>query len=985
MQAAPLLANGRSRQIGGRCARRCSAPVRMRKLVALRSIVVQDVLLAELLPDTPMTRCARKHVHFERWSVGARSFAQARKSVAAKRPARRVEGWRLLGQLFEAASTGSESFSCFEAADALKDTDPQVRHAVCRAVRKALGAIMAREEADADGDVMALPFPAKTALAAALGHCLQDPAYDVRLAAGITLSCLGAAGAVAAKAALLGKGDSTASALFTLSRMGRDGVGVLEEVTASLKESEEELRAAAVKVLGSVCEPRSIETLLTCLKEEQSPLVRLEVVKALQHFSSCCCPAGHRLKPFTTKEVYTCDRCSEQCADGTQMFGCRTCDHDLCKGCAESASQRLVVEGLKDALVADADWAVRRAIVKALPNLGEGGEAATVALADADGDVRHAALELLGKLATEGEGDQHAADVATLLGWRRSDCGEAVTNGGPVDCEPRVRAAAAVALAKMSARDYDAAVEKLLDDEAPETRRWAAWGIGRLSTITPDDALGERAAKLADMVSSDPEADVRKAAIASLGLFGMPAYKHAGQIAKALSADAAAAVRLAAVETLADMGEAAISHLGELVSALKDDCRYVRIAAAKALGDLASHEAAGSCKAEEASTGLARCLAKDRSLGVGVACIRSLQQLGPHGRRHAALLGCLLQGSQCDDQPPPDLYTRKAAADALGQMEEAGAQEAKVLASALKKDPSSTVRYCAAWALGDLGELVASCAGAGASCAAALKDKDPDVRDASARALGAMGTAGEGHAKALAACLLDSASDVRAAAARALRGMRKSVGSYAKDLANMLLNDKSAAVRAAAANALGATAACGVPYVADLKRALSDSDVDVRVAAVNSLGELAENSPAAGAEIAAALAVALADEGELPRVFALEHIGTIGEVALAQLPDVEKALGASSGEVRKAAAGTIGAFGERVGEGSARKLAALLEDRSNEVRAAAATALGSLGKAVAGGFADSLRQLQKECEDDEEVKVAVDDALRRLLDGSGSM
>lgn len=45
------------------------------------------------------------------------------------------------------------------------------------------------------------------------------------------------------------------------------------------------------------------------------------------------CPKQHRLKPFTYGNNTLCDICRVDYAPGTQMYGCRHCDYDVCDTC----------------------------------------------------------------------------------------------------------------------------------------------------------------------------------------------------------------------------------------------------------------------------------------------------------------------------------------------------------------------------------------------------------------------------------------------------------------------------------------------------------------------------------------------------------------------------------------------------------------------------------------------------------------------------
>jgi len=49
------------------------------------------------------------------------------------------------------------------------------------------------------------------------------------------------------------------------------------------------------------------------------------------------CPGNHALKDFVTNvSGFTCDNCSMKLPEGSVMYGCRSCDFDLCANCARS-------------------------------------------------------------------------------------------------------------------------------------------------------------------------------------------------------------------------------------------------------------------------------------------------------------------------------------------------------------------------------------------------------------------------------------------------------------------------------------------------------------------------------------------------------------------------------------------------------------------------------------------------------------------------
>ncbi len=128
----------------------------------------------------------------------------------------------------------------------------------------------------------------------------------------------------------------------------------------------------------------------------------------------------------------------------------------------------------------------------------------------------------------------------------------------------------------------------------------------------------------------------------------------------------------------------------------------------------------------------------------------------------------------------PDSYVRSAAAQALGALGAAAADQAPRLGEALG-DPDRDVRYAAAQALGALGAAAADQA---PRLVEALGDPYSRVRSAAAQALGALGAAAADQAPRLGEALGDPDRDVRSAAAGALA----SIGAHGPILVRIILD-----------------------------------------------------------------------------------------------------------------------------------------------------------------------------------------------------
>jgi HEAT repeat protein len=319
----------------------------------------------------------------------------------------------------------------------------------------------------------------------------------------------------------------------------------------------------------------------------------------------------------------------------------------------------------------------------------------------------------------------------------------------------------------------------------------------------------------------------------------------------------------------------------------------------------------------------------------------------------AAKLGAssAVQALETVARSSPRPSTRLAAVAALGRL--AGGTGAL---GRLLRDKVPEVRAASASALGDVvhrsdkGDAVSS-------LRTASRDPDANVRKRAAESLGrAAAASAAAAARALSAFTADPEPSVRLAAATAVGALGAAARGSAPYAA--FVGDKDASVRAAGRRAaeqgggadldkvllatfaaappaerldIATTAAIlGAPVT--LRAALADSDGGVRRAAAEHASNLDEAH-------AAALVAALGDTDAAVRVAAVR--GLVGAKAAAAL--VEAARGTDQ-EVRVAALEALGRVG---GPMALPTLGAALHDGSEQVRAAAARGLGHLGEGAA--------------------------------------
>jgi HEAT repeat protein len=169
---------------------------------------------------------------------------------------------------------------------------------------------------------------------------------------------------------------------------------------------------------------------------------------------------------------------------------------------------------LDDADAAAFDWAMSgRTVAAVLPELRR-------AMSDPDACVRRTAAQLVGRvdskqlveqLRAELAGNATMREVAVLaLGYAGGAAAAPALAGAASDAEPRVRRTAAWALGRSNSQDAVRPLVSMLRDADPIVRVNAALSLGELSAAAAVDPLSE-------LLASDRDARVRRAAAAALG------------------------------------------------------------------------------------------------------------------------------------------------------------------------------------------------------------------------------------------------------------------------------------------------------------------------------------------------------------------------------------------------------------------------------------------------------------------------------------
>jgi HEAT repeat protein/lysophospholipase L1-like esterase len=238
-----------------------------------------------------------------------------------------------------------------------------------------------------------------------------------------------------------------------------------------------------------------------------------------------------------------------------------------------------------------------------------------------------------------------------------------------------------------------------------DTRREAAWALGRGDGVADADIVAALRAAL-----GDPEERVRAEAAGALG------RRHAAgataDLQRALS-DPRAAVRWRAAEALAGLPPPAADAVPTLATQLSSPDAHIAQFASWQLGEIGA-------TARPALPALLEALRTSPDFGVRAVSAQTLGRVGPDDEAVLAALAAALH----DDTWPEHWH----AARALGHT---GRRGVPLLVEALRS-PDESVRLEAAQALGRLGAQAAPLGDA--ALAAAEHDPDPNVRNAVAKA-----------------------------------------------------------------------------------------------------------------------------------------------------------------------------------------------------------------------------------------------------------
>lgn len=356
----------------------------------------------------------------------------------------------------------------------------------------------------------------------------------------------------------------------------------------------------------------------------------------------------------------------------------------------EKLVQRLQSD--KDAGVRDMAAAALGDIIKAL----KGGNmevwklispALRKALDDSDARVRRSAAYALG---TFGQCDEQFLGAFRKALQDKKEDAAAIRDalrGALKDKEPAVRQNAAWALGQLREEAGGAtdALRECLSDKNALVRRDVATALGYLGK-----AAVAAVPALMDMVKSEPDAVVRKAALASLvPLVGPDHRKFARDLVPLLKdKDEETAVDSAVV--LAKIGgEEANDAVPVLQKALKDPDAEVQVKAVTALSEMGP-------QAKEAIFSLAEVMRQSKILRVRCGAAMALAHIKADAKPVVPDLVAVLKPSE-----PVDL--RREAAEALAQMQyDANAAAIPAILQAIRDDLDPLVRQKCVWSLFEL-------------------------------------------------------------------------------------------------------------------------------------------------------------------------------------------------------------------------------------------------------------------------------------------
>jgi HEAT repeat protein len=465
---------------------------------------------------------------------------------------------------------------------------------------------------------------------------------------------------------------------------------------------------------------------------------------------------------------------------------------------------------------------------------------------------------------------------------------------------------------------------------------------------------------------------VRWQAVMTLGGMGRRATKEVVPALTKAMDDAEPLVSLEAAAALLRLGADPKVPLARLVAQLKSESAQARFRALEML----RHAGKAGPGAAEAVTAL---LADPEPL-IRLRAAGALRAYGPGAAGTVPGLAKLVAEPShgIDVAKFPDRgaaawpQIQVEAAQTLGRMGAAAKEAVPVLVAALKADDPN-VRQAAAEALRALGPTAAGAAD-GLIATAAGTSEVLDSRLTALEALEAIGPAAKGAVPRLTALLADPEARVRLGAARALAASGPAAAAAAAALGKLVTKDAAGEVRLAAARALARLGDAARPAADDLKAASASKLGEVRVWASYALARATGEAAAA----VAPLAKVLADpkEGGPARTAALEALADLAPQVPAALKAVLDAAHDKTAATRQAAAAALGGCGAAAKE-VVPALVGLTRDPEAAVQRSAVESLGRIGPAATAG-AGRLRDLAA---NDDELGRAARAALERIEPG----
>jgi HEAT repeat protein len=309
-----------------------------------------------------------------------------------------------------------------------------------------------------------------------------------------------------------------------------------------------------------------------------------------------------------------------------------------------------------------------------------------------------------------------------------------------------------------------------------------------------------------------------------------------------------------------------------------------------------------------------------------------------------------------EDLSSKDPAARRSAVFALGKLGTSAAPWLPRLLKVLREDQSAEVRETAAFALGEIGkgsiraiqngDLVPTLA------AAVTGDADPLVRRSAAVALGEMGSDAEAGQPALEKAVTDKQPEVRQNAAWALGR----IGPGGVMALSRAMTDRDPLVVRDAANSLGLLKDKARPALLQLLAATQNPDTEVKKAA---LGVLVNLVGPTDRQAYAPLQAALTDRDVDVRRNAALALGNMGgeEASVAVGVLLEALQQKTDKELRQQAAAALKNIGPFAGKAVNALRAALADSSDPGLRKIAALALGGLKTQAAAAVPDLLNTL----------------------------